>query len=87
MTDEDKLKEELQEEKTEELDIVSKATVAAERVEAANNVMKELLERGEKLMARNIMGGKTEAATEKPPKELTDKEYMERVMSGETPNL
>ena len=65
-----------------ERDMIKDAELAAERLERANRKMDELLNRQERLMVRETLGGKAEAG--KPEKkEESPKEYKERVMRGE----
>jgi len=64
--------------------LVDNAYDAAERLEEANEKQEELLERQEALFAKQLLSGKAEAG-QKPqaPKELSDEEYAEKVLTGE----
>lgn len=48
--------------------LIDKATSVAERIEAANKVTAELLDRQENIQARKIIGGQTSAGEEKTKK-------------------
>lgn len=64
--------------------LLSKSTKIAERMEEANKRAEEILERQEKLMAENILGGRSDAGQKPtPPKEETPQEYKDKVMRGE----
>lgn len=54
-----------------------------ERLEKANAEMKELLERNEKLAARNLLGGVTQNPPMQQPKEETPTEYVRRLEKGQ----
>ena len=59
------------------------ANEAAERMEEANRVREEIITREEDLAAHNQLGGSSEAGKEPvKAKEETNKEYKDRVMSG-----
>jgi len=62
------------------------AEKVAERLENANKETQKLVERQEALRTQEVLGGKS-AAGQAPakPKELTDEEYKDKVMAGETP--
>lgn len=62
-------------------DYIAKAQEVAERLEAGNEQLKELLQRQEALNTEDILGGKAVAGDEKP-KELDPKEYAKKVMGG-----
>ena len=63
--------------------LVEGANAAAERLEKATELYKAENDRREELMARDMLGGKTEAGQEPaPPKEESPKDYMKNVMSG-----
>jgi hypothetical protein len=70
------------EEQLVELDMLTKATMTAERMEKANTEMKELLKRQEAIAARNILGGQSVATNVEQPREETPKEYTARIMRG-----
>ena len=70
--------EEKQEERPE---VVEQAVKAAERLEAANKQMSELIARQEKLQAFQALGGKSQIAPEEK-KEITAKEYAEAASKG-----
>lgn len=54
-----------------------------DRLEKANKEAKEILARNEELIARNLLGGKTDAGVQhEKPKEETPQEYAKRIMSG-----
>ena len=62
------------------------ATSLADRIDAGNKKAEELLERQEKLHAEQMLGGHSQAGQAPPEeKEMTDKEYADKVMAGETP--
>ena len=78
MEDETKQEEENKEEKA-----VESLTAVADRLEKANKEAKEILARQEELIARNLLGGKTDAGLQPTKKEEeTPAEYTKRVMSG-----
>lgn len=61
----------------------SELLVLVERQEKANAESKELLKRQEELIARGLLGGKTDAGIQpEPPKEETPQEYAARISSG-----
>ena len=59
-----------------DVDMITKAHLAAERLEKANEVNKELIKRMESFEARQILGGKSNAG-EIPQKELTEQEKLD----------
>ena len=64
--------------------VIDAANKAAERLEKANEEQKEILARQEMLMAKNALGGKSEAGdTPQKKKELTAEEYSDAVLRGE----
>ena len=64
--------------------LVDDAYDAAERLEDANEKQEELLERQEALFAKQLLAGKAEAGkSPEAPKELTDEEYAEKVLTGD----
>ena len=62
--------------------IINNANSAADRIEAATAAMNKALDRQDSLRAKQILEGKATAG-EPSKKELTDKEYTYKVMSGE----
>ena len=74
--------------KVETTSMIDKANEAAERLEKANKEQAELIARQEEIVARQTLGGSSEAAgTQTAPKEETPKDYAKRVMSGEAGNV
>ena len=64
--------------------MVDAANEAAQRIEDANKVHEELVQREEAAKTEEILGGKSEAGTiPEKPKELTDAEYAEAFQRGE----
>lgn len=63
--------------KTEDMDMIEKAHVAAERIEKANKVKEELIKKMEELEqkaeVRRLVGGESYAGAP-PPRELTQEE-------------
>jgi len=47
-------------------DLITKANIAAERLEQANKINAELIKRLEAIEARRVLGGYTEAANKDP---------------------
>lgn len=75
--------------RTEEL--IGRANDAAMRIERANAELKKLLDRqqglqeeAESVRVQDTLAGKAEAS-QAPKKPLSDEEYAQRVMRGETP--
>ena len=67
----------------EEKTMIDEAREQADRMEKANAERKALIERDEKLQARRMLGGTSEAGTAPvAPKEETAQEYAKRVMGG-----
>ena len=63
--------------------LVDEARENAKRIEEANEVTRQLIERKEKLEAVRILSGKTEAGHIEPePVPETDAEYAARVLKG-----
>jgi hypothetical protein len=62
--------------------VIDAANKAAERLEQANAEQKEILERQEMLMAKNALGGQSEAGKSEEKTEETPAEYAKKVMSG-----
>lgn len=53
------------------------------RLEKANKEAREIMTRNEQLIARGLLGGKTDnAEKEERPKEETPQEYAKRIMGG-----
>jgi len=76
-----KPKEEKPEEK---LRVLDEAQKTADRIEAANKKQEELLQKQEEIMAKQMLAGKSEAGQEpEKPKEISDKEYAEKLEKGE----
>jgi len=64
--------------------LVDEARENAKRIEEANEVSRQLLERKEKLEAVKILSGKTEAGHIEPePEPETNAEYAARVLRGD----
>ena len=59
--------------------IYSKSLAVAERLEAANKVMTENLDRQEKLSAEKLLGGTSGGKVDVKPKEETPIEYRDRI--------
>jgi len=62
--------------------VIDAANKAAERLEQANAEQKEILARQEMLMAKNALGGQSEAGKSEEKTEETPAEYAKKVMSG-----
>ncbi len=76
--------EQPEEKKPDSQGLVDRGIETAERLERANKKHEELLERQEALAVTNVLGGKSDAGQEPPKKkEISDKEYAEKAMSGE----
>ena len=69
--------------KPETTTLIDDANIAAKRMEEANKVKKELLDREEKLQANSVLGGSAGAAVPQKPTRLTDTEYAEALERGE----
>lgn len=65
--------------------LIDKADAAAERIEKANIKQEELLNRQEQLMAKQALGGKSEAGKpyQEEKKEMSDEEYAKALQKGE----
>lgn len=75
--------EEVQNESAGEADMITKAHIAAERLEKANAINAELVKKMEGFEARKILGGQSDAGQPQAPvKEETPQEYAKRIMSG-----
>ena len=74
----------MEEETKEETTMIDDANLAALRIEEANKVTSENLDREELLMAKKALGGKFSAGEiPEVPKELTDVEYSKAIMAGD----
>lgn len=87
-TKEEESKEEEKPEETKEEEsaptVVDDAEKVVTRLEEANKVQKDLLDRQEALAVKKTLGGGSEAGAQPPkPKELTDEEYAEALQRGE----
>ena len=65
-----------------EVNMIDQARAAAAELRAANEEMKTLLARDERLMAREILGGNTMAGQVPVTVEETPQEYAKRIMRG-----
>lgn len=76
--------EEIKEEvKPKEEDTHTKLIEMVDRLEKANEVAKKILSRQEELIARNLLGGQTDAGIQPvQPKVETPKEYKDRILKG-----
>lgn len=64
--------------------LISAANNAADRLEKANKEMAALIEKQERILAEQRLGGRSEAGQLKEkPKELTPQEYAEKILKGE----
>jgi len=73
--------------KPEGTSLIEGANASAERIEKANAEQKALLDRQEELMARQRLGGNSNAGKkEEEPVEDTPEEYVKKVMNGEIGN-
>ncbi len=63
--------------------MLEKARKIVEEMKAANEERKKLLEREEKLRAMELLAGKSEAGKEEKKEEISPKDYVKKVMSGE----
>lgn len=76
--------------KSETTPVIDAASLAAQRLEEANKKQEELLDRQEKLMAKQILGGQAEAGVKSgEKKEKTPEEVANELLegSGENPLL
>ena len=65
-------------------DLIDKAKEQADRLEAANKKQEELLDRQEQILAKQALGGRSEAGQRTPEQvKLSDEEYAQKVMNGE----
>ena len=62
--------------------LINDASAAAERLEAATEKYKDLVERQEAVAARMTLGGRSDAGFAEKPREETPREYKDRVMKG-----
>jgi len=73
-----------EEDKAEVSDIINKANEVVNKQIRANEETKRLLDRQDRLMARQALSGKADAGTKKPKKkEETDEEYTKKFDKGE----
>ena len=93
MEEQTETSEETQEETQEEdssspeQSLVEKANTAAERLEAANKIMSENLEKMEALKIQDALGGKSEAGKQpEKKKEMSNIDYIKEIIKGEFPN-
>lgn len=63
-------------------ELIELADKAAERLEKANAERKELIERDEKIIAEQKLGGRSEGGFQGVKKEETSKEYADKVMGN-----
>lgn len=87
MSDEEKVEEpkpEVEPNAPQPVDLIAKANEAADRLEKANVVMKELIDRKESLAVEKTLGGVTDAGQPTELKE-SDADYAKRVLHGEKP--
>lgn len=68
--------------KSQELDPIELANAAAERLEKANAEQKALLERQEKLYAKQRLGGKSSGVVQPEKKKVDPKEYAKAALQG-----
>jgi len=62
----------------------TKATV--KKLEEQNKVLKENLDRAEKIESDSLLGGRSNAGTQAPKEvEISDKEYAQKALRGELP--
>lgn len=59
-----------------DMNLIDSANKAAQRIEQANKIQKELLDRQASLDARRLLGGQTEAGVKKEP-EISEAEKIE----------
>ena len=67
-------------EESEEMDLIAKAHMAAERLEKANSKNEELIKKMESIESRRLLGGKTEAGsttTQKTEEEIKKEKTKE----------
>lgn len=68
------------------MDLLEESKQTAESLKKLNEEVKENLKRLEELKAREILGGKSDAGTKQEvKKEISPKEYAEKVLKGEIP--
>ena len=63
--------------------LVEEARVLADRLERANAEQKALVERQERLLIEQRLGGKSFFSADQKKPEMTDLEYSKKVMAGE----
>lgn len=79
------VKEEVKEEaKSETTPLIEQANATAERIEAANKKQEELLNRQEEILARQALGGRSDAGeTAQEKTVITPQEIAQKVLKGE----
>ena len=75
--------EEPKQEEPEAASILSQATAAAERLEAANKKMEANISRMESLQAKELLAGRADAGTNPEAKKETAAEYAAKVMAND----
>ena len=60
-----------------EEDLIQRATLAAERLEAANKIMADLVKKQEELEAQRILSGRSEAGSAIPQMTQEEKDRVE----------
>lgn len=63
--------------------LIADANAVAQRIEEANAKTEELAQRMEKAAVRTALGGKADAGQPEAKEEMSDKEYADKVLSGE----
>ena len=63
-------------------DLINNANEAAVRLEDANKVFKEQLDRQERMKVEERLAGKTEAGTTQEKKEESPGDYAQRILAG-----
>lgn len=63
--------------------LLDRADNTAKRIEEANRKAIEVLEKHEKIMARDVLGGKSERVAVEKQKETSPEEYANKIMKGE----
>ncbi len=62
--------------------IVELADAAAERLAKENERYEANIRRQEEIMAKQVLGGRSEARQPEKPKELTDREFVQEFIKG-----
>ena len=70
------------EENNETPDMIARANFAAERLEKANEEMKKLVEKNERILIDAKLQGRSIAGKQEEPKVETEKEYAARMLRG-----